>query len=91
MRDIKDGTSKTLIVIEVDADHEVPWMSPRDADEKLLLGLGPDSKLSHSGRGVNAIAADASVHFLVLPIPADTLRALISIDGGDNEVLGFDY
>ena len=90
MGEMKDGTSKTLIVIEVDADHEVPWMSPRDADEMLLLGLGASSKLNHAG-GVMAVMVDGSANFLALPISADKMRALISIAGGDNEVLKPDY
>ncbi len=88
MSDIQDGSSKTLMLIEVDADHEVPWMAPLDADEELIRSLGqPGSKLAHSGNVVIAVAADASVHSLAMPMPAETLHALITIAGQEQIVI----
>ena len=57
------------MVIEVDAEHAVPWMSPIDADEQLVLGIGPNSKLDHR-YGFNAACVDGSVHFLDADTPA---------------------
>ena len=85
MAEITDGAGNPMIVIEVDADHAVPWMSPTDADEQLVLSLGSNSKLPHAG-GMHAVYADAKVLFLPADTPADTRRALISIDGNEKVV-----
>jgi hypothetical protein len=84
--DITDGLTLTLLVIEVDADHAVPWMAPTDADEELILSLGKKSRLHHAG-GMPAVFVDASARFLPADLPADQRRALISIAGGDNAVI----
>ncbi len=85
LSDIKDGNSNTLMVIEVDSDHAVPWRAPLDADEALFLGINPTSKLFHTG-GTHVLVADGAVRFLRASISAETRLGLISIDG--NESLG---
>ena len=70
------------MVIEVPSEQSVPWMSPNDADELLVMSIGPESKLAHAG-GVNAALCDGSVRFLQAAMPAATRRALISIAEGD--------
>ncbi len=82
LAEITDDHGKTLMVIEAAQDQTVPWMSPRDAGESLILGTGPKSKLNHSGGG-NALFVDCRVAFLKATTPAATRRALISIAGGD--------
>lgn len=81
--EITDGTSNTLMVIEVDADHAVPWMSPQDADAALVLSLGSSKKPPHVG-GMHAALADGTVRFLSAKTSKEVLQALISIDGKDN-------
>jgi len=80
--DITDGLSETLMVIEVPQEQSVPWMSPHDADERLLMSIGANSKLAHA-HGMNAALCDCSVRFLSAELPAPTRRALISISAGD--------
>lgn len=82
LSDITDGLSQTLMVIEVPSDRSVPWMSPQDADEALILSLSPDSKLPHPG-GTNAAMCDGSIRFLSLDLSPAARRALISIAAGD--------
>lgn len=84
--EITDGERNTIIVVEVDESHAVHWMEPVDADEGVVLGLGPNSTLAHEG-GFNAAMADGSVHFLGAGTAAEVRRALISIAGGDNAAL----
>ena len=90
LSDITDGSTATLIVIEVDADHAVPWMSPVDADEQVVLGLGPKSKLAHAG-GMNAVFVDSRIRFLPDDLPAAVRLALISIAGNDQAVTADAY
>ena len=81
--DITDDQAQTLLVIEVDSDHAVPWMAPRDADESLILALGSKLKMAHGG-GINAAFVDGRTEFLDANLTRDKLRALISIAGNDN-------
>ncbi len=83
LSDIKDGTSNTLMVTEVDSEHAVHWMAPTDADESLFLAISSTSKLVHTG-GVQAAFADGSVRFLNVGLSAQIRRALISIDGNES-------
>ncbi len=80
--EIEDGTSQTLLVIEVDAAHAVPWMSPADADRDLFLSLDANSKLLHS-RGMTALMADGSIHTLPADMPAAERVAMLTIAGND--------
>jgi hypothetical protein len=80
--EITDGLSQTLMVIEVPSERSVPWMSPHDADESLVLSFGAGSKLAHAG-GMHAALCDGSVRFLSVALPAATRRSLISVAGGD--------
>ncbi|WP_165223421.1 DUF1559 family PulG-like putative transporter [Aquisphaera insulae] len=80
--EITDGLLWTLLAIEVDEPHAVPWMAPIDADEALILGLSPGSKLTHAG-GVNAAFGGGDATFMKATKPAQTRRDWISIAGGD--------
>jgi prepilin-type processing-associated H-X9-DG protein len=82
LAEITDGTSQTLMVIEVSEDHAVHWMAPIDANESLVLGFGPTTKLDHVG-GTNACFVDGSVRFLKASSPDTVRRALVSISGND--------
>lgn len=82
LSDIQDGERETLIIMEVDVDHAVPWMSPVDADEQIVMDIGPKSHLAHAG-GVNAAFVDGHVSFLTDDMPASMRRALISVAGND--------
>jgi hypothetical protein len=79
---ISDGMSDTLMVIEVPLDWSVLWMSPQDADEALILSIGADSKLPHTG-GSHVLLCDGAIRFLSNGTPAATRRALISVAGGE--------
>lgn len=83
--EITDKHGKTLMVIEVPADQAVPWMSPQDADENLILNLGNASRPSHP-YGMQAACVDGSVLFLPKDLKPEILRALISIAGDDDEI-----
>jgi prepilin-type processing-associated H-X9-DG protein len=80
--EIKDGTSNSVMVVEVDSEKSVPWMSPTDVDERFFLNLGPKSKVSHTG-GLNTLLADGSVRFISFNLDQKVRRALMTIDAGD--------
>ena len=80
--EMTDGTSETLMVIEVAQEHAVHWMAPQDASEEMVLNFGNNGILAHAG-GTPAAMADGSVTFLSENLETQTLRALISIAGND--------
>jgi hypothetical protein len=82
IRDIKDGTSSTLIVVEVADERAVFWTKPDDwqLDEKnLAAGLG-----GHFADVFLALAADASAHVLKIDQPAEKLRAHLTRAGRES-------
>jgi hypothetical protein len=85
IRDIPDGTSYTVLVVE--AAESVPWTKPED------LPFDPDKPLPKLGGlfegGFNAAMCDGSVRFLSSKITPQTLRSAITRNGG--EVLGPDF
>jgi hypothetical protein len=84
LEEVKD--QPTLMIVEVDADHAVHWMSPMDASEELLLQLGTAKKPPHPG-GFQAAMTDGSVRMIDAKTKPATLRAAISIAGGEVETL----
>jgi hypothetical protein len=77
--DIKDGTSNTIMVVE--AAKGVIWTKPDDlpfGDGKLVPLVANPKK-----GGFNAALCDGSVRFFKNTIKEDSLRALITIDGGE--------
>lgn len=85
LAEITDAHELTLMVIEAGEENAVPWMAPVDADESLVLSLGPKTKLHHAG-GMNASLVAGSVTFLRADTPARVRRALVSISGKDDEI-----
>ncbi|MFH1269122.1 MAG: DUF1559 domain-containing protein, partial [Planctomycetota bacterium] len=85
-RDVLDGTSNTILFVEV-SGAEIHWMEPRDLDLKAIRlrinnPAGPAIRSRHPG-GVNAAFCDGSVHFLSETIDPETLRLLITKADGN--------
>lgn len=80
--DVIDGTSNTILVVEVPANLAAPWMEPRDIDESILQSWKKDSQLSHAG-GFQMTLADGSVRFISAETGAETRHALLTINGGE--------
>jgi hypothetical protein len=81
IKEIKDGTSNTIMVIEADDDQAVVWTKPDDLEidwDNPAAGLGG----LHDG-GFYVGLCDGSSRFIASSIPADTLRALFTRSGGE--------
>ena len=79
-RDLTDGTSNTIMVLTVAPDKAEPWTKPGGfeldpAKAAEILGGHP--------AGFLALFADGSVHTLPGSIEPDTLKALLTIAGGE--------
>jgi hypothetical protein len=86
IKDISDGTSNTILLVDVDDDHAVIWTEPDDLKidpKKPHTGLG-----NRNGEGFLIAFADGSVHFLKKDISVKNLWAMFTIAGG--EVVSFD-
>ncbi|MBM4091964.1 MAG: DUF1559 domain-containing protein, partial [Planctomycetes bacterium] len=79
-RNITDGTSNTIMVLEVNDEASVIWTKPDDLQFDVnnpLAGLGK----AHPG-GFNVALADGSVRFISITIdPQLFLRLLQMADG----------
>lgn len=80
IRDIRDGSSNTVLVVE--AERAVPWTKPDDLPfdaKKELPKVGgtvfPD--------GFVCVFGDGSVRYIKKTIAAGTLKGLITRDGGE--------
>lgn len=85
LRDVTDGTSNTIMVVEA-AGSGIQWTEPRDLDlEQLALRIGgpPGGIRSEHPGGVNVTIADGSVRFLAETIDPTMLEALITKGGGE--------
>jgi len=96
LNDFRDGSANTIMLLEV-ADSDIHWMEPRDlAFEEVLSGSGGESGphiwsrhevsggyFFHHGFGVCAAFADGSVRFYRGIPTAEALKAMLTIDGGE--------
>lgn len=84
--DFRDGTSNTILVVEV-RDAGVPWLAPDDLTFEEACVVPSDK----SGRrpcsfhvgGAQALLGDASAHFFNSNIGTDTWKGLLTRDGGE--------
>jgi hypothetical protein len=78
-RDITDGTSNTILIVDVDDDHAVNWTAP---DDLKFDAEKPNANLStRYGDGFLAVMCDGSVQFYGPEWPVETLRALFTAAG----------
>jgi hypothetical protein len=82
---VTDNHDLTLMVIEVSEKHAIHWMSPNDATESLIVNRDSDGKFTHPN-GAQAVCVSGRTMFLKKNTPAPVLRALISIDGNDDNI-----
>ncbi len=86
MREIRDGTSNTIVAVEADDVAAVIWTKPGDLEvdyDKPFNQLG-----AMRPSGFLAAFCDGSVHFIANAVDVETLKGLFTKDGGER-VQGF--
>ncbi len=86
-RDFRDGSSSSLMLLEV-VRSGIPWTAPRDFDASAILAdsAEPDSvrlSFGHMEGGAHVEFADGHVRWLEDGMSTDTMRAILTIDGGE--------
>lgn len=82
LSEITDEHRLTLVVVETDAEHSVPWMEPTDMNEDMLLEQFAARRGPHP-QVIYATFVDGSVGPMDDDTSAVDLKALISIAGND--------
>lgn len=88
IREIVDGTSTTISVVEV-VDSGISWLEPRDLTfAQACQGINrpgnqPGIRSRHGG-GAQFLFCDGSVHFLNGELSNDTLQKLLTATGGED-------
>jgi prepilin-type processing-associated H-X9-DG protein len=84
MQQITDGTSNTIMVVEVKG-QQVHWMEPTDLtldQMQMAINSGPTEPGSNHLGGVNVAMADGAVRFIAATINPNMLRNLITRNDG---------
>ncbi len=84
--EIVDGLESTISVAETKR-HDIHWLSPQDflIDEmSLTVNDGPNSISSDHSRGPAVLFCDGIVYRLNPAIDRDTLKSLLTINGGED-------
>lgn len=86
LSDIADGWDSTIILVEI-AQSDIAWHEPRDIDiaEVSFVG-GPGLRRigGHRPGGAHVVTASGQVRFLPDSTPPETLRAMLTIAGGED-------
>jgi prepilin-type processing-associated H-X9-DG protein len=87
-KDIKDGHTNTILLVEVHHSG-IYWTEPRDFDVQQVVGSKSGRGISSPhGAGANVAMADGSTRYLeIKSLTPALIRALLTIDGGEDATI----
>ncbi|MEM1228688.1 MAG: DUF1559 domain-containing protein [Planctomycetota bacterium] len=80
-RDIRDGLSNTIMVVEADGAEAVIWTKPDDLEIDLDNPIAQLGK-AHQG-GFHVLLADGAIRFVSTATDTSMLRAMFTFQGGE--------
>ncbi len=86
LRDVTDGTSNTIAILQADENHAVPWASPQDL--AVDLKKPADGLVEYPGAGALVGISDGRVATLRKGIADKSLAALFTRNGNDEAPSG---
>lgn len=89
LSEVTDDSEYTLMVVDAPHDRALHWMSPYDVSEEEMLAFGPDSEFVHIV-GFQAAYLDGHVGAIPKDIDKESLRGMLTIDGGE-EIKGVEF
>jgi len=86
IRDVTDGLSNTILVLDAADSKAVVWTQPVDF---MYSPSNPMSGLAgHHGDSFNALLSDGAARLISLSLPTKTILGLFTMSGGEN-ISGF--
>ena len=85
IREIRDGTSLTIVAGSVSPERKIPWTKPEDISlvpDFKALGEAGSFAAPHKGAGL-FLFGDGSVKAIRAEIPVGLLQALFSVNSGE--------
>ncbi|MDB5391333.1 MAG: hypothetical protein JWM11_6979 [Planctomycetaceae bacterium] len=80
-RDVKDGTSNSIMILQVDQARAVPWTKPQDFEVDLKEPW--KGVISADGSGTWSVFIDGSVRYLSRKNDAENLLKYLTLSGGE--------
>lgn len=82
-KDVKDGTSSTILIVE-NRGEGIHWMEPRDLSfAGMSFKVNDPAGVSSKYLDPAVVMLDGSLHKLKKDLAAETLKALLTIGGGE--------
>jgi len=81
LEDFTDGTSNTILAVQANPQHAVPWSKPDDLE--VDLSKPAEGLMNPNGQGIQVLIADGSVQSLPNSIDAEISKALFTRNGGE--------
>lgn len=81
LRDIKDGTSNTILAVEANADEAIEWSRPKDLSFDVNQDVTSVGQLRQGG--FNAVFCDGASQFIPSTTSQKTLKNLIRMSDGN--------
>lgn len=81
-RDVRDGLSNTVMVLERDSDEAVPWTKPADWEFDVERPFG-ELRFNNDGSFHILLSDGAALTLRPSTVGSKTMKALLTIDGGE--------